>query len=114
MPAVAEAASPTDTRQTSAGGRVLAVTAFGDDLHQARDRAYEAVGAVSLAGSHHRTDIARLDASEVETELRRFVRHTVLGMLVANEALLFRSRNQRAINIKGGRRVVRNGTGQSE
>jgi phosphoribosylamine--glycine ligase len=42
----------------SAGGRVLAVTAVGRDLGQARERAYEAVKQVSLPGAHHRTDIA--------------------------------------------------------
>ncbi|WP_326807945.1 phosphoribosylamine--glycine ligase [Streptomyces sp. NBC_01775] len=42
----------------SAGGRVLSVTATGADLHEARDRAYAAVGRIRLAGSHHRTDIA--------------------------------------------------------
>jgi phosphoribosylamine---glycine ligase len=41
----------------SAGGRVLAVTAVGDDLGQARARAYEAVGQIKLDGSHFRTDI---------------------------------------------------------
>jgi len=42
----------------SAGGRVLCVTATGDDLAQARERAYAGVAAIDLAGSHHRTDIA--------------------------------------------------------
>jgi phosphoribosylamine---glycine ligase len=42
----------------SSGGRVLAVTALGDDLEQARSRAYEAVALVRLDGSHHRGDIA--------------------------------------------------------
>lgn len=42
----------------SAGGRVLSVTATGDDLAQARERAYAAVGRIHLDGSHHRTDIA--------------------------------------------------------
>ena len=42
----------------SAGGRVLSVVALGDDLIQARDRAYAAVERVDLDGSHHRTDIA--------------------------------------------------------
>jgi phosphoribosylamine--glycine ligase len=41
----------------SSGGRVLSVVATGDDLEQARDRAYEAVGKISLRGSQHRTDI---------------------------------------------------------
>ncbi|WP_438487243.1 phosphoribosylamine--glycine ligase [Streptomyces sp. S186] len=42
----------------SAGGRVLSVTATGADLATARERAYRAVGRISLDGSHHRTDIA--------------------------------------------------------
>ena len=42
----------------SSGGRVLSVVALGDDLAQARDRAYEAVAEVGLEGGHHRTDIA--------------------------------------------------------
>jgi len=42
----------------SAGGRVLSVTATGADLRQARERAYEAVDRIGLAGSHYRTDIA--------------------------------------------------------
>ncbi len=47
----------------SAGGRVLSVTAVGDSLAQARQRAYASVDLISLAGSHHRRDIAEL-ASE--------------------------------------------------
>jgi phosphoribosylamine--glycine ligase len=42
----------------SAGGRVLSVTATGEDLAEARDRAYRAVGRIRLDGSQHRTDIA--------------------------------------------------------
>jgi phosphoribosylamine--glycine ligase len=42
----------------SAGGRVLSVVATGQDLAQARDRAYQAVQRIRLKGSHHRTDIA--------------------------------------------------------
>ncbi|MBO8197677.1 phosphoribosylamine--glycine ligase [Streptomyces smyrnaeus] len=48
----------------SAGGRVLSVTATGADLAEARERAYAAVGRVRLAGSHHRTDIARRAAAQ--------------------------------------------------
>jgi phosphoribosylamine--glycine ligase len=42
----------------SAGGRVLAVTAVGDDLAAARQTAYERIAGVRLAGAHWRTDIA--------------------------------------------------------
>ena len=48
----------------SAGGRVLSVTATGSDLAKARERAYRAVGAIRLRGSHHRTDIAAKAAAE--------------------------------------------------
>ena len=43
----------------SSGGRVLSVTALGDALHEARERAYTAVDLITLEGSHHRRDIAR-------------------------------------------------------
>ena len=42
----------------TAGGRVLAVTAVGDDVADARARAYAATASISIDGSHHRTDIA--------------------------------------------------------
>ncbi len=47
-----------DGSVVSAGGRVLAVTAVGDDLAAARQAAYERVAGVRLAGAHWRTDIA--------------------------------------------------------
>ncbi|MBM7784831.1 phosphoribosylamine--glycine ligase [Tenggerimyces flavus] len=40
------------------GGRVLAVTATGDDLVLARDRAYDAVARIDIADSHYRRDVA--------------------------------------------------------
>jgi phosphoribosylamine--glycine ligase len=40
------------------GGRVLGVTALGDDLAAAKARAYEAVKQITFAGAHYRTDIA--------------------------------------------------------
>ncbi|MBL8755952.1 MAG: phosphoribosylamine--glycine ligase, partial [Planctomycetes bacterium] len=42
---------------TTAGGRVLAVTALGDDAKAARARAYDALKHVEFAGMHWRTDI---------------------------------------------------------
>ena len=47
-----------DGTLVSAGGRVLSVVALGEDLSQARERAYAAVEQIDLDGSHHRTDIA--------------------------------------------------------
>jgi phosphoribosylamine---glycine ligase len=45
-------------RLITAGGRILAVTAVGDDIAAARLAAYEGVGSIRVNGSHHRTDIA--------------------------------------------------------
>uniref|UniRef100_A0A7C3WI24 Phosphoribosylamine--glycine ligase n=1 Tax=Fundidesulfovibrio putealis TaxID=270496 RepID=A0A7C3WI24_9BACT len=42
---------------SSTGGRVLGVTALGDDLAQAQANAYAAVAAVSFPDSYHRRDI---------------------------------------------------------
>ena len=42
----------------TAGGRVLAVVALGENLGAARDAAYEGVRAISWAGAQYRTDIA--------------------------------------------------------
>ncbi len=51
---------------SSAGGRVLSVTAHGDSLAAARERAYAAVDLIHLMGSHHRRDIAKAAADQVE------------------------------------------------
>ncbi|MCI0457175.1 MAG: phosphoribosylamine--glycine ligase, partial [Gemmataceae bacterium] len=40
------------------GGRVLAVTALGETLAEAKQRAYEAVGKINFQGAHYRRDIA--------------------------------------------------------
>ncbi len=45
-------------RLVTAGGRVLAVTAVGTDVAEARARAYEGVAKIRIDGGHHRTDIA--------------------------------------------------------
>jgi phosphoribosylamine--glycine ligase len=42
----------------TAGGRVLAVTALGENVAAARARAYEAVAQISFEGCHYRRDIA--------------------------------------------------------
>ncbi len=39
------------------GGRVLAVTALGDSIAKAKDRAYQGVKKISFDGAHYRTDI---------------------------------------------------------
>jgi phosphoribosylamine--glycine ligase len=45
-------------RVSTAGGRVLSVTATGRDLAAARKRAYDAAACIRFDGEHHRTDIA--------------------------------------------------------
>ncbi len=51
-------------RVVTAGGRVLAVSALGGSLTEARARAYEAAGRISFEGMVHRTDIAAQAAEE--------------------------------------------------
>jgi phosphoribosylamine--glycine ligase len=42
----------------TAGGRVLGVTALGDDIREAKDRAYKAIEKIHFDGMHYRKDIA--------------------------------------------------------
>ncbi|MET1060292.1 MAG: phosphoribosylamine--glycine ligase [Nocardioides sp.] len=51
-------------RLVTAGGRVLAVTAVGSSVADARAKAYEGVSSISFPGAQHRTDIAATAASE--------------------------------------------------
>lgn len=46
-------------RLVTAGGRVLGVTALGEDLAAAVERVYTAVGCICFEGMHFRTDIGR-------------------------------------------------------
>ena len=60
-------------RVVTDGGRVLAVTALGDDLAAAKERAYEVVKLIAFPGMHFRTDIAdkalrKVSKPEKETE----------------------------------------------
>jgi phosphoribosylamine--glycine ligase len=48
---------------TASGGRVLSITAHGESVAQARERAYAAVDLIRLDGAHYRRNIA----SEVTT-----------------------------------------------
>ena len=57
--------SATDKGVVALGGRVLTVTGIGEDLTEARNRAYRAISQISLSGSFYRTDIA-LNASVAE------------------------------------------------
>ncbi|NLW49842.1 MAG: phosphoribosylamine--glycine ligase [Candidatus Brocadiaceae bacterium] len=46
-----------DGQLVTSGGRVLGITARGETIRQARDRAYEAVGKIHFADAYWRTDI---------------------------------------------------------
>ena len=51
-------------RLLTAGGRVLSIVGLGDDLEQARARAYEAAERVSFPGMQMRTDIGAVTATQ--------------------------------------------------
>ena len=53
-------------RLVTAGGRVLAVSALGNDFVAARERAYEATNGITFEGKHQRFDIG-LRAAEVSS-----------------------------------------------
>ena len=55
----------------TAGGRVLSVTAIGDDLAAARARAYDGVGRIKIDGAHHRSDIAAAAATQAVAGISR-------------------------------------------
>jgi len=48
-----------DGRALTSGGRVLGVTAIGDTLKGAIDRAYAAVDRINWEGAYYRSDIGR-------------------------------------------------------
>ncbi|WP_125098719.1 phosphoribosylamine--glycine ligase [Leucobacter chromiireducens] len=54
----AATARDADGGWVATGGRVLGVVARGETFAAARERAYESVGLITLAGAQHRTDIA--------------------------------------------------------
>ena len=47
-----------DGKTVTSGGRVLAITALGDSVEQARERAYVAINQIHFDGCHFRRDIA--------------------------------------------------------
>ena len=50
-----------DGKFRTAGGRVLGITAIGDTLEQALDKAYAAVEKIHFDGAHYRHDIGRIE-----------------------------------------------------
>lgn len=54
-----------DGQLVTSGGRVLAVSAIGDTLDDAIDRAYAGVEQISFAGAHFRRDIGRVSVSHL-------------------------------------------------
>ena len=51
-----------DDHPVTSGGRVLTVVGGGDDLREARERAYARLSGIAFDGAHWRTDIAALGA----------------------------------------------------
>lgn len=47
-----------DGKIVTSGGRVLNVTGFGKDVHEARDRAYAGIDRIKFDGAYYRKDIA--------------------------------------------------------
>jgi phosphoribosylamine--glycine ligase len=47
-----------DGKTVTSGGRVLAITALGNSVEQARERAYGAINQIHFDGCHFRRDIA--------------------------------------------------------
>ena len=47
-----------DGKTVTSGGRVLAITALGNSIAQARERAYAAIDQIRFEGYHFRRDIA--------------------------------------------------------
>ncbi len=54
-----------DEQLVTSGGRILNVTGVGDDLEQARERAYAAAAVIAFDGARYRSDIAGREASRV-------------------------------------------------
>lgn len=59
-----------DGEVVTAGGRVLCVTALGDSLPEARDRAYDAVSDVSFEGAFSRSDIGHRALARLPSEIQ--------------------------------------------
>lgn len=55
-------------RITTAGGRVLGVTALGEDLQQARQKVYNVIQQIHFENMYYRTDIAKSAASKQLTK----------------------------------------------
>ncbi|MNV73435.1 hypothetical protein D3C71_1665850 [compost metagenome] len=62
----------------------------------------------------YHVDVGWLDACLLQAELRRFVGHAVLRMLVTHEALFFGGGNQFAVDVQGRGRVMAKGAGQAK
>jgi len=56
-----------DGELTTAGGRVLGVTAVGENFQRARERAYDAVSRIRFEGMHYRMDIGLRGLKSLET-----------------------------------------------
>ncbi len=55
-----------DEQLVTSGGRVLAVSALGDTLDDAIDRAYAGIDQISFEGAHYRQDIGRVSNASLQ------------------------------------------------
>ncbi|MFZ1983334.1 MAG: phosphoribosylamine--glycine ligase [Desulfatitalea sp.] len=67
-----------DNAPATNGGRVLGVTALGETVAQAIDKAYQAVAKIGWPGAHHRKDIGR-------KALRRFQVKPQVGIIMGSD-----------------------------
>ena len=101
---------------------LVAAVAEQDRIQRAIRRVGVALGVVPAGlfhdadgseGNRHHVDIGRLDPCLLQAELRRFVGHAVLRVLVTHEALFLDGRDQLAVDVQGGGRVMAYGARQA-
>ena len=61
-----------DGKVVTSGGRVLGVTALGEDIAQAKSRAYQAVAKINFDGAYYRRDISDKALQASSRQARRF------------------------------------------
>jgi phosphoribosylamine--glycine ligase len=61
-----------DNRIITSGGRVLGVTGLGQNIKEAIDRTYEAVGKIHFEGMHYRKDIGFKAISNIKNQISKW------------------------------------------
>jgi hypothetical protein len=65
-------------------------------------------------GNGHHVDLGGVDPGLAQAKGGCFQRHAVLGMLVADKALLFGGGHQFAVDVQGGGGIVAEGAGEPQ